>query len=277
MKINKILIFSYILIIILILLILYQFYLLLKKYNNKNIEKFKNNKIIFLDYNTVKNFLINDNDNYVKNFTKKDLKARNVNSINDYIINSSKCIKNFSNNEKQIIYKGCIEADKFLKNYNNILDGNEISKLKWKFALTYYNNYEYEEGFPHTREDIIFLSEKLIPKELNENFINTLIHEKIHIYQRYNNSKIEKIINKLGFYKYDIIKDNNRANPDLNNYLYKNKNNDILQCVYNNNPISISDVNCLNNNNIYEHPYEYIAYKIANEYNKSLVNKYINL
>ena len=34
------------------------------------------------------------------------------------------------------------------------------------------------------------------------------------------------------------------------------------------------DVVCLNNNHIYEHPYEYMAYKIANEYNKTLVNKY---
>lgn len=271
MKINKILFLSYLFISILILLIIYNLYLLFNKKKCNYIENFQNN-ITFLDYNTVKNFIIDDNDNYIKNLTEYDLIARNVKNTNDYINNITNCIKNFSLEEKNIISKACIQADKFLNTYNNILNGKNIAKIKWKFALTYYNNFEYEEGFPHTRNDIIFLSEKIIPKELNHNFINTLIHEKIHIYQRFNN--IDNIIKKLGFIKHYTKKYNNRANPDLNNFLYTNSNNQLLQCIYNDNPKSINDVVCLNNNHIYEHPYEYIAYKIANEYNKTLVNKY---
>tara|TARA_B000000437_G_C11689197_1_gene322081 strand:+ start:1594 stop:2421 length:828 start_codon:yes stop_codon:yes gene_type:complete len=272
MKINKILFLSYLFISILILLIIYNLYLLFNKKKCNYIENFQNN-ITFLDYDTVKNFIIDDNDNYIKNLTEYDLIARNVKNTDDYINNITNCIKNFTLEEKNIISKACIEADKFLHTYNNILNGKIIAKIKWKFALTYYNNFEYEEGFPHTRHDIIFLSEKIIPKELNHNFINTLIHEKIHIYQRFNN--IDNIIKKLGFIKHHNTKKyNNRANPDLNNFLYTNSNNQLLQCIYNDNPKSINDVVCLNNNHIYEHPYEYMAYKIANEYNKTIIDKY---
>jgi hypothetical protein len=271
MKINKILFLSYLFISILILLIIYHLYLLFNKKKCNYFENFQNN-ITFLDYDAVKNFIIDDNDNYIKNLTEYDLIARNIKNTDDYINNITNCIKNFTLEEKNIISKACIQADKFLHTYNNILNGKIIAKIKWKFALTYYNNFEYEEGFPHTRNDIIFLSEKIIPKELNHNFINTLIHEKIHIYQRFNN--IDNIIKKLGFIKHDTKKYNNRANPDLNNFLYTNSNNQLLQCIYNDNPKSINDVVCLNNNHIYEHPYEYMAYKIANEYNKTLVNKY---
>jgi hypothetical protein len=69
-----------------------------------------------------------------------------------------------------------------------------------------------------------------------------------------------------------------RANPDLNNNIYQNNKNEIMQCYYNSNtPNSIQDVTCLNNNSINEHPYELLAYNIANKYNEYLMKKYINI
>ena len=55
-------------------------------------------------------------------------------------------------------------------------------------------NYEYENGLPHTRSNIIFLSDKMIPETETPDFINTLIHEKIHVYQRQNESIIDNVL-----------------------------------------------------------------------------------
>jgi len=262
-----------ILIVILIIGIIYYIYKIIY-----NIEKFKNKSINFLTKEKTQMFIMNDKDNYIKNLTNLDLYARKVKSKEIYKNKSINCCANFT--EKQIIEikKGIIEADNYLKNYNKLLNGNDISKMNWNFALTKNNNnFEYEDGLPHTRDNIIFLSDKMIPNEINNSFINTLIHEKIHIYQRYNPKILENIIKKMGYIKTNLKNIKQRSNPDLNKYIYINKNNEKLVCLYKNNkPNSINDVNCLNNNNLLEHPYELIAYNIANNYNNLEIKKYKN-
>ena len=80
-------------------------------------------------------------------------------------------------------------------------DYKELINIKWIFECTDNNDKkQYEEGLPHTRENIIFLTKSII-KNNEENLINTLIHEKIHIYQR-NNKNIFDILNNMnGFVK----------------------------------------------------------------------------
>ena len=119
----------------------------------------------------------------------------------------------------------------------------------------------------------------MIPETETPDFINTLIHEKIHVYQRYNESIIDKVLsNKLKINKIVYTNPKKRANPDLNNNIYQNEKNEILQCYYNSdNPNSIQDVTCLHNNSVNEHPYELLAYTIANKYNEYLMEKYINI
>lgn len=278
---KKILLLSKLINISLIIGIICIIYKIFKKKKKKIIkERFKNKEeyINFFDKKIVNNFINNDNDNYINNLSSYDLVARKCKLNNEYKTKIINCISNFSELQKQVITEGTIEADKFLKNYNDLFDGNDILKYKWNFALTTNNNNdEYEEGLPHTREDIIFLSDKIIPNKCNSNFINTLIHEKIHIFQRYNTDLMEKIINNLGFKRTSEKNIKQRSNPDLNKYIYINKNNEKLQCLYdNNNPTSIQNVNCLNNTTLFEHPYEYLAYTIANKYNALELKKYIN-
>tara|TARA_B110000858_G_scaffold144204_2_gene163760 strand:- start:810 stop:1649 length:840 start_codon:yes stop_codon:yes gene_type:complete len=266
----------YFLIFLLITLIIYYSYKIL--YKNK-IEHF-NNVINFLDNKKTIDFLNRDYDNYVKNLSKFDLIARNVDSSQEYIINIIQCAKNFTENQKNIITNCCEKADNFLNNYNELLDGKQISKIKWNIALTSKSNmFEYENGLPHTRENIIFLSDKTIPETETTDFVNILIHEKIHVYQRQNETIVDKMLsNKLKFEKITYYNPRKRANPDLNKNTYIDKDNKILQCYYNSdNPNSIQDVTCLDNNDILEHPYEFLAYNIANEYNKKQMEKYINI
>ena len=270
----------YLLICLLIVLIIYYIHKIFTT-KKKYIEPFQND-IEYLTSQKVIDFLNKDNDNYVKNLSRFDLIARKVDTNNEYIQKISNCAKDFTEKQKNIINNCCIKADEFLKQYNDLLDGKEIAKLNWKFALTdKQNEFEYEDGLPHTRSDIIFFSDKMIPETETPDLVNTLIHEKIHVYQRKDESVVDAILSnsdKLGFHKIVYFNPKKRANPDLNNNIYKNPKNEIMQCYYNSdNPNSIQDVTCLHNNSVNEHPYEFLAYTIANKYNEYLMKKYINI
>jgi len=71
-----------------------------------------------------------------------------------------------------------------------------VAGIKWVFANTYANYSkdvikEYEQGLPHTRENIILLSKNVLKYD-ELDLTSTLIHEKIHIYQRYNPELFDK-------------------------------------------------------------------------------------
>jgi hypothetical protein len=75
-----------------------------------------------------------------------------------------------------------------------------------------------------------------------------------------------------------------RSNPDTNNKIYYKVNSttdaldedNIMVCLYRNNkPNGINDV--IHTNYAKEHPYEKIAYEIAENFYKNNKNKYINI
>src|SRR5210317_380104 len=75
-------------------------------------EKFENNiYIIFMNKEETKNYLQNDNDNYMKNLTEIDLYARKVKSSQEYISNILSTAEDFPINKKDIIEKCCNNAD----------------------------------------------------------------------------------------------------------------------------------------------------------------------
>ena len=277
-KKKKILLIN-IVIFILVCFNLYYLYVIFNKKKKK--EKFNNhNHINFLNRNDCKNFIISDDDDYVKKFNRYDLIARNVKSSNEYIEKTSKCFTDFTDKQKNVLRLSCKNADMFFENYNILINGKELLNIPWNLALSKYNNnYEYEEGLPHTRNNIIFLSEKIIPNEINSEIISLLIHEKIHIYQRYNKAKINKVIEKLGYKEIDnMYIDKIRSNPDLNNTIYIDKENNVSGCIYNSdNPNSITDANCINSDVKLEHPYELMAYQIADLYKYNNMEIYKNI
>lgn len=284
--------------------------------------------IRFMTYKDTANFLAKDNDGYVRNLTELDLHARNVKTHIDYLNNIDDTTVSFTDEEKKLLVKCANNADKYLRiekfaelNYGKHLDGKQIANIKWIFANTYANYSkdvikEYEQGLPHTRENIILLSKNVL--KYNElDLTSTLIHEKIHIYQRYNPELFDKIIKEMGLKEIDKKSFRHakyiRSNPDTNNKLYyypkpvakdstatasdlwntmtgsdsgdsgakatKDYNEDkVMVCLYRNDkPNSINDVK--HKNYAEEHPYEKIAYEVAENYNNknNNKNKYINI
>ena len=240
------------------------------------------------------NFLLNDNDNFVKNLSQYDLYARKVNTSSEYINEISNLGLTFNYKQKKKLLELVYKADLFFENLNNILlknnkfeylkiNGKEIKNIKWVFSLIDdTQDFKYENGYPHTRENVIFLSKGVLN---SDNLIHILIHEKIHIYQRYNQKLFDEILNEMNYTPvlYDEIElaffngdiDINpiliRANPDLNEYIYYDNNQKLTGFFYKSKiPSGISDIHDsifnLEPSSLDEHPYEKIAYEIDNLY-----------
>lgn len=224
--------------------------------NNNN----NNNNIKFLTKEESQEFIRKDNDGYIKKLSIYDLRARKVKSNDEYkelVINE--CL-DITEEQKDKLRKSVIKAN----NYFNNREG-------WNFSLI---NNKYENGYPHTRERIIFLSPNIINYEEIE-LTKTLIHESIHIYQRYNKKEIKEYLkkNEYSFSRHKPLVSLIRANPDLDNYIYKDKNGIELVAYYNSeNPKGINDISLKDYS--YEHPFEKMAYEIADDYYKSVISKY---
>jgi len=227
-------------------------------YSSNNIENFTNSDNIYLTKEEVITFIRNDSDKYITSLSEYDLEARDVVNPQEYINKIVNECYDFDDNQKKKLNNCSIIARNFFDN-----------KYIWKFALI---GEVYEEGFPHTRTDIIFLSPKII--NYNETDLTTiLIHESIHIYQRYNKTDMNKYLQDKG-YTVSRRRDSEpfiRANPDLDEYIYKDKTGTELLYLYKSSmPTSINDIIPSKN----EHPFEIMAYEISEQYSKLKLSKY---
>jgi hypothetical protein len=163
-----------------------------------------------------------------------------------------------------------------------------IEDFDWKICLT-------KENFlfnnPFTLGDVIFLPKKYIEDNINSkeriNIINTLVHEYIHISQRYKSNIWNKHILKntnwiLLDYKIndDNINNNYILNPDTyylnNSFLYKDNNKLYYGRFEFNTKLQICWYEFINNKYIkvntflykYEHPYEEMAYTLTENLKK---------
>lgn len=183
------------------------------------------NPINFVKKDEFKNII--DKSIFFENMNDKDLKVRNVKSKYDYKELYYKSYKNFNLKEKLKLWF-------MICKINYLTNGTFYRNIKWKFVKIDKN---IENGFPHTIGDIIVLYN--IPND-----IDTLIHEKFHIYQRKYSNYINKLYSKLGFKEYEIknrfIKNNKRNNPDIDKHYIQNDKYLYIQ-LYKENPLTLSD------------------------------------
>jgi len=255
MKIKYIYITGLILFILTIIIVI----IITSTVSNENYIDYTSN--VYLSREETANIIKNDSDKYIKNLTTYDLYARDVATPEEYIYKIIDGCLNFSENQVLKLNNCSKIARKFFDN-----------KYIWKFALI---DEVYEEGFPHTRMDIIFLSPKVITYT-EDNLTKILIHESIHIYQRYNITEINNYL-KENNYTVSRRRDSEpliRANPDLDEYIYKDNDGEEMIYKYKSTmPKGINDI--VPNKN--EHPFEKMAYEISEEYGRFKISKYINI
>lgn len=230
-------------------------------------ETYVNEPMIqLLDASYVRSFLLMDPDQYVKHMSSADLHARNAIHHQDYLKRSSEDVITIPLEKHSLLYDAISEANAFFKNYtNSYIKTGEMDQIPWKLAFT--KGY-YENGLPHTRMDVIFLPQSILNESI-PSITKTLIHEKVHIHQRKYKLRYQE---QLREEKYKIIgkrADNHRirSNPDVDEYIYYHPDNFIMLENYRTmTPYHIQDTEKSNMDTKYEHPYEEIAYKVAEKY-----------
>ena len=184
-----------------------------------------------------------------------------------------------------------------------------FKRYDWKFLISKNN---LEMNMPFTIHDTIIIPETILnslylkyirKQELSSSFINTLIHEKIHIVQRFNQKKFNKYYKSrytflAGRYKENLpetISKIHMNNPDSNNQIWTYKFNNELNYVllkYNNHDTQSIGINIKNGNildidtpilkkqlgfrtdTMLYHPNEIFAYEVSKKIeNKKLKNR----
>ena len=234
-------------------------------YYQKAYEFFKGDRVLFYTKMFTMNFLLRDEDGYISSMTIPDLYARHVRSHQEYREKSAESALDFQEDQKLLLEKAIEKVQSFFHTLNNPwIDKERMLGILWKIAMT--KNNTYEDGLPHTREDVIFITPRLL--DLPEaQLIKTLIHERVHIYQRVYEFQFQEQIKAHGYSVwrerkgYPLI----RSNPDVDTYIYQTPTGEIMVAVYTSSqPHHIQDT--MQPNALKEHPYEEIAYQIAELY-----------
>lgn len=215
--------------------------------------------IEFLSKEQSIDFVKRDPDSYVKNMTSVDLYARSCRSQNEYL-NKAEAL-NFSPAQKQLLSKATKHVDDSLSRLGQLsstVDLRQVAVMTWRFSLMDKN---YENSWPHTRGNIIFLSNKLF----TNNYLSiceTLAHEKMHVFQRALPDACAIYYMSLGYYRIGMRSQMtlSRANPDLDQYVYNYGNVPCFVLYRSTKPASMDDVE---SHGPTEHPNEAMAYLVG--------------
>lgn len=180
--------------------------------------------ITFLSPSETSAFLKGDSDGYVSRMTRLDFVARGMppdvylSAISEAAMRTST-----SPSEQQKVIECAQLADAFFYNcVKTPINGITVARMPWKFGFVEGKIYEY--GLPHTRADIIFIPLDILGDSVKE-LTRTLIHEKVHIYQRANVEAIEGWIAENYYEAFDKIGNRGmdseiRSNPDIGDWYY---------------------------------------------------------
>jgi hypothetical protein len=215
--------------------------------------------IVFMRGCEAAKFLIADQDNYVQTLTPTDLYARNAKSNDGYKLASARAAVDFTPKQQEIYTRAAADADAALLKLGHEI----IVAMQWRFAMT--QGDVYEMGWPHTRANIIWVSTQLDTYPYKK-LVKTLVHEKIHLFQRAYPEKLANMLNSVGYirWKHRVGVPRIRANPDLDPWIYIDpKTQKPMLALYNSDtPADIGDVDTAPED---EHPYERIAYEVADK------------
>ena len=223
--------------------------------------------IYFLTINEINDIILGDKDHYYSTFYMYDYIARGVKSLNEYLLKIGKSGKELNETQKERLKRIIYEIDTLLVSYPHsysYFSPQKCSKLKWNIGYTEGRNYE--GGLPHTRGDVIMLTNHVLDQN-DEDLKGTLLHEKIHIYQKRYKEDTEKYIEEKKYRKWKRreMNDKIRANPDTDDYIYMNSKGEICKTVYNENPKDLEDTKTYpKNSQESEHPLENMAISLEN-------------
>jgi hypothetical protein len=217
--------------------------------------------LTFVPADAVVSFLQSDPDHYYDTFTRFDLCARHVTSVAEYIDRIPNAIIDASSGLRARIREAVPIVDARLAHIRHVgFNGKKAANLPWRIGFM--KDKLYEDGLPHTRVDLIMLPISLT-KASNKYLIDTLFHEKVHIYQKAYPRDLERWLAHNGFEQVRRRTKGSRirANPDIDGWVYRDANR-VYKCLYRSEtPHHIEDVK--DGGLEFEHPFEAEAALIA--------------
>ena len=233
------------------LLVYFVYYILKKK------ELFSlSPSIRFLSKQECQALMKDDKDDFIKSMSDIDIHARNASSKDEYTQKAINACKDFTSYDKSRI-QSLMASIKPVDLAPFGIDNAKWNNLRLNIAFSYY-----EEEYPHTRGDTIILNTRTMSRT-DADLINTIIHEKVHIYQKTYPQETEDYLRSIGFTKMVPISKYplGRLNPDTDRMVYKDSTGRIYIGEYNSaQPSGLWDINTSAEA---EHPWEIMAYKIA--------------
>ena len=187
---------------------------------SKSQEMFSN-PIEYMSKDDVIKFLMKDGDGYLSRLKPMDFMKRNVSGLDEYKENIKDVVIDFTSKQKKILEKAVRRAQEIIDSKNSkYIESDLLSRLEWIFALTTNKNgKQYEMGLPHTRQNVIFFTPDVI---FSDRIEDTLVHEKIHVYQKVYKNKFQKVLLKNGYKIVGLRENSNfRSNPDLDEHIYE--------------------------------------------------------
>lgn len=202
--------------------------------------------VTFLTKRETNDFLQRDTDGFIANLSSADKKARGL----GYADVAASAGADFSESDAARVRAAARAADALLATYNGLgVNGAVAASLPWNIAHV---KPTYEMDSPHTRADIIFLSKSEIQRR---KLVGTLIHEKVHVYQRMYPSQTRQFLKSAGYARWARRGAGDKANPDVDEWVYVH-------------PKTKLPMRALHTKVSYrkkEHPYEEIAYAIEDQ------------
>jgi hypothetical protein len=142
-------------------------------------------------------------------------------------------------------------------------DSSAANRLSW--VVGFVCDSVYEGGYPHVRARNDGVPVIILPRSLlyKSNLSSVLAHEKIHVYQKAFPALTEEYFVRNGFTKVGVRGPENRANPDLDSFVYADSSGNKMMATYKKDASHIMDVVFSPvDDDRYEHPLEYMAYTI---------------
>ena len=160
------------------------------------------------------------NDDFYNTFFPVDLEARHVSSVGEYKEKIKNAVTDFSFLEKMILVMCAYYADRRIKRIREpYFDGEKaVYHVEWRIGCV--RGRDYEHGLPHTVGKTIIFTKEMLKEYSWKELIDTLIHEKVHLYQKRYPDDIANYLAHFTATRQRSKADHIRANPDINQTVY---------------------------------------------------------
>lgn len=226
----------------------------------KKSEVYKPLPVHLIDQEQVKQMFQHDFDGYASSLNQVNLEACGVADKEDLIAKWTQSVAKWTTQDQKLLQDAAQIADYAINMQLQDPFKAQMNSIQWKIAKTIHPYYL--DGLPHTRGDIIFLTDKILSTSSPSVLARILVHEKVHLWQRKYPKEMEGWMQRIGFNPVKLIQEDplQRSNPDVNKMLYSDSQQNLLGVRFRNaNPMDLHDVDYVRK---MDHPYELFAYQV---------------